>query len=214
VQVSGTTNNSALQILQALINSAETSNNASVSSTEGAGQNVQGAQAGADNIAPPPPPPASFSDQFAPNSLAFLTSLQSSDSASTSTGLSGAVSLSGLSQGLNELTSALRDIQTALGASPSQTASSATASLASTSLTSTATAGATSLTSSTLATVLSELNTVLSSLEQADGAQHHHHHHHHGGGAQVDASSTDSTTVAATSTTSDSTTTTDTTATG
>ena len=183
MQISGTTNNSALQTLQSLINSLETTGISTTNASAGAGQNVQGGQTASLIAGPLPSPPAasSLSNQFSPASLAFLTSLQASDSASAST--SGvaveSVSLTKLNQGLTDLTSALKEIQTALTGS-AQTQSAGAASLTGASATSTASASSASLTSSAMATVLSELNAVLNGLESAatPSSQHAHHHHH------------------------------------
>lgn len=212
MQVNGTNGNSAAQLLQQLINSIETRGANSTSDANSTGQNVQGASAGDDPSTPTPPPPSSFSNQFSPSSLAFLTSLQSSDS-------SGqlkiqTVNLAGLEKGMNDLASALKEIQGSITSGTGQTQSTGTSSLTS----STLTAQSVSLTSSTLATALNQLEATLLSLEngnQTQSSQHHHHHHHTQAASNTDSSSstnssssttgTDSTTSTASTTSTDST---------
>jgi hypothetical protein len=204
VQVNGTNGNSAAQLLQQLINSIETRGAAASSDATPTGQNVQGASAGDDQSTPTPPPPSSFANQFSPSSLAFLTSLQSSDSSGQLKVQT--VNLAGLEKGMNDLASALKEIQGAVTSGTGQTQSTGTTSLTS----STLSAQSISLTSSTLATALNQLESTLLSLENGSQTQssHHHHHHHTEAASNTDSSSStssSSTTSTASTTSTDST---------
>ena len=177
MQISGNTNSSALQTLQALINSMETGAAGSANSAPDAGQKVQGGQTASQSAGPLPPPlqSSNFSSQFAPASLAFLTSLQSSGSGAGSSEPVGMVDITQLDKGLGALSSALEQIESALN--PGASSATATSSSSAASLTGTASVTSASLTSSISASATGLMNQglidVATALKEIEGSVTH-----------------------------------------
>jgi hypothetical protein len=178
VQASGISNNSAMQALDALIASLQSSASNTSFGPFSAGQSLPG---GADSTTaastPTSPPQSTPSSQFSSDALSFLTSLQDIASGVADVAVTAAVGSSPMGMaagiGVSDVFSALDQLGKSLNSGSASTSSVATASLATASLSAT--------TSSSLVQALDQLNATLQSLESTDGT--HHHHHHHGEGA-------------------------------
>jgi hypothetical protein len=172
---------SAVQALEALFASTQTSPASSSGGAFSTGQGLpttQGANAQAA--------PSNASNKFAPSTLNFLTALQDPESAAAGFA-SGAESAIG--QDISSIGSVLEKLKTALTGAASGSSSAAATAL------SVGSAAATQISVATTSIAVGALGQLTSGLAALFGDSNHmRHHHHHGGGMGVgSASSTGST---------------------